>query len=95
MEEKSKMQHSRQTIKTSNAKSTLKRRDWYLLHSTNPQEDLIDFHKNEKEALLEEKQKLDFEHNILKRKMDDIEEHYRSTSHLNSRQAARSQEQRA
>ena len=48
---------------------------WWVI--TCFQEDLIDFHKNEKEALREEKQKLDFEHNLLKRRMDDIEEHYR------------------
>lgn len=31
----------------------------------------------------EEKQKLDFEHNILKRKMDDIDEHYRKPNFFN------------
>jgi phage shock protein A len=39
-------------------------------------EELIDFHKKEKDELREEKQKLEFEYGVLKRKVEDLEEHY-------------------
>lgn len=42
--------------------------------------DLIEFHKKEKEELREEKQRIEFEYNILKRKMDDIDEHHSNNS---------------
>lgn len=44
-------------------------------------EDLIEFHKKEKEELREEKQRLEFDYGILKRKYEENEEYHSKYCH--------------
>lgn len=49
--------------------------------------DLIEFHKKEKEELHQEKQRLEFEYTVLKRKMDEVDENYAKLLDLKAKDA--------